>query len=389
MHADSVFLLDGDSREAVAIARSLGRHGIHVRLATERRMVAAAFSKYVETTVKCPSPRSEEFITWLKNTLKESRARVLMSVRDDTTSILVNHADELSELCGMAVPERKSYETALSKLDTMRLARDFGVPTPRTLLTKPRDSKEVEEAVGFPCVIKPEFSSGSRGIAYVSNPSEFARKYDAVVAAYGESIVQEKIPRQGTAYGVSMLFNKGKPRAIFSHRRLREYPPTGGPSTLRESVRRPDIEKFATTLLTGLKWHGVAMVEFKIYERDGIPKLMEINPRFWGSLQLGISAGVDFPFLLYTLIVNGDVDPVMTYALRVRCRWLLFGDVLWFLSSKKKLGNIGAFLKFKEKGLHYDIVSLDDFGPVVGSCLDAFTSLLDKQRREHVLKRGI
>jgi len=32
-----------------------------------------------------------------------------------------------------------------------------------------------------------------------------------------------------------------------------------------------------------LDWHGVAMVEFWIDSRDGKPKLMEINPRFWGT----------------------------------------------------------------------------------------------------------
>ena len=40
------------------------------------------------------------------------------------------------------------------------------------------------------------------------------------------------------------------------------------------------------------------MVEFKLDARDGVAKLMEINGRFWGSLQLAVDAGVDFPAIL-------------------------------------------------------------------------------------------
>ena len=102
-------------------------------------------------------------------------------------------------------------------------------------------------------------------------------------------LVQEYIPNGGEL-GVYTLFdNQSVPRALSVQRRLRSYPVSGGPSTLRETIRN-DASRLATDiafrLLTKMQWTGVAMVEFRIDARDGMPKLMEVNPRFWGSLQL-------------------------------------------------------------------------------------------------------
>jgi predicted ATP-grasp superfamily ATP-dependent carboligase len=77
------------------------------------------------------------------------------------------------------------------------------------------------------------------------------------------------------------------------HRRIREYPITGGASTAAESFYDPALRDLRLTLLRALNWHGVAMVEFKKDQRDGTHKL--INAKFWGSLDLAIAAGVDFP----------------------------------------------------------------------------------------------
>src|SRR5206468_12795896 len=85
---------------------------------------------------------------------------------------------------------------------------------------------------------------------------------------------------------------------------------TGSGSSLRESTPPPpDMAEAARTLLEALQWHGVAMVEFKRDARDGLPRLMEINGRFWNSLPLAIASGVDFPFLLYTLARDGACPP--------------------------------------------------------------------------------
>jgi predicted ATP-grasp superfamily ATP-dependent carboligase len=164
--------------------------------------------------------------------------------------------------------------------------------------------------------------------------------------------------------------NHGRLRAAFAHRRLREKPPTGGVSVLSESVALdPQLLGQAERILEALKWHGVAMVEFKRDARDGVARLLEINGRFWGSLQLAVDAGVDFPHLLYRLAVDGDVEPVLTYDVGVRLRWWL-GDLdqlLLRLRHPDRPGGrraaIREFLAPAGKRTRTEVLRRDDPGP--------------------------
>jgi predicted ATP-grasp superfamily ATP-dependent carboligase len=133
--------------------------------------------------------------------------------------------------------------------------------------------------------------------------------------------------------GVLMNFSS-EPRATFAYRRLREYPVGGGPSTLRESVRDESLCRTTERLLSALRWVGVAMAEFKVDPRDGRPKLLEVNPRFWGSLHHAILSGVDFPHLLCRMAIDGDVPPLREYRVGVRSRSLLHGDLMHFWETR-------------------------------------------------------
>jgi predicted ATP-grasp superfamily ATP-dependent carboligase len=139
-----------------------------------------------------------------------------------------------------------------------------------------------------------------------------------------ECVVQQYV--SGVGIGVSMLFNHGKLRAKFSHKRLVEKAVTGGPSTLRIGVVNPVLEEYAQKLLESVEFHGVAMVEFKYNENTGQGWLIEVNPRFWGSLGLAIQSGVDFPLLLYRMATEGDVSPVVEYRTGLVVKWIL-GDL--------------------------------------------------------------
>jgi len=174
---------------------------------------------------------------------------------------------------------------------------------------------------------------------------------------------------KGETYGVEILMHKAEPKAIFVHKRLREYPITGGASTLRVSVKNERLVKYAVKLLKEMGWQGVAMLEFKLDEKSGKVKLIEVNGRFWGSLPLAIYAGVDFPYLLYKAVIEGDVNPVHNYRVGAVHRWLLPGDLLWLFSSliynrKNRLHKLLEFLlSFRVPD---DVISLDDFLPTFG-----------------------
>ena len=259
---------------------------------------------------------------------------------------------------------------ALDKAKTIKVAQHIGIPTPRTFFVNDlRKLKSVSKQIEYPAVIKlrEEIFFPPPRYAYAYSPEDLIIKYKLMHKKVPYPLVQELI--RGTGYGFFTLFNRNsKPVAIFCHRRIREYPITGGPSTYCESVVEPKIIDYGLKLLKEIGWYGVAMVEFRLDERDNTFKLMEINPRFWGSLPLAIASGVDFPYLLYNMAVGngGALTPCFKYKVGVRCRFL-FRDLLALgqgLKSSSKIKYLSDFIRsFFDRSVTYGDIVPTDLGP--------------------------
>jgi predicted ATP-grasp superfamily ATP-dependent carboligase len=168
---------------------------------------------------------------------------------------------------------------------------------------------------------------------------------------------------------------------------IQRYPALTGPATTVESVDRPDLVAMAEALLQSINYTGVAEVEFIIDERDNTPKLMEINPRFWGSLQGAISAGMDLPFHLYKLFKEGDIDTQNHYKTGIRTRNVIANDYRRLSSIirgdyppalKKSL--IIEFLKFYKDDSYY-IFNWDDMRPFLSYSMDSAMRIIRKKTR--------
>ncbi len=376
-----VFVADGVERSSLAIARSLGRKGIEVHCGESFPFSTTALSKYCSRSVVYPDPQTDcvSFIDALEDILKGGGYDVLYASREVTTIPIAYHKKRLERYVRVPYPD---YETILmthDKARTFKFAIGHGIPAPKTEFLD--DLEELEETAGaieYPVVVKPRYKTWwIRGKPvmlkvtaknYVNSPHELIAVASEILQKSGKMpLIQEYIPGKG--YGVEVLMNSGSVRALFMHRRIREYPITGGASCLRESIYDERLKRAALDLMEGLGWHGVAMVEFKIDERCGEPRLMEVNGRFWGSLPLAVAVGMDFPYLLHRMVTEGDVDPVLDYPTGIRCRWLIPGDILWFMASLRNGVDIRSVVRdfFRFGGTHYDILSREDVMPAVGA----------------------
>jgi len=220
-----------------------------------------------------------------------------------------------------------------------------------------RDAAAAARQFAWPIVLKPGRSKLLLKDKIISTSVRFASDQDEVTRILEASewfptipmIVQQFIPGHGA--GVFCLYDRDHAIAWFAHRRIREKPPSGGVSVLCESVAvDPVLKDYAERLLRAAEYRGVAMVEFRI-GTDGCPYLMEVNARFWGSLQLAIDCGVDFPWLYYQMLMGESVAPVQEYQVGRRLRWWL-GDLDHVLLQIRnpdlgvgqKLAVVGRFL---------------------------------------------
>jgi len=327
---ETVLVTDGTQRAALALTRAYGKAGHRVVVAAERLPSLAGVSRYATWQGLVPDALEApgEFVTRLRQIIAEQRATVLVPVTEPAL-LAILAAPEVFPGCRVLAPSLERFLAVSDKARLLEAASSLGIAVPAQTVVPDIDAapEAITTAKHFPLVLKPARSvSGSGtdrvkvGARHARTRAELARELGAYPAAAFPIMLQQRII--GPGIGVFLLRWQGRTLARFFHRRLREKPPSGGVSVYAESVA-PDeeLQRQSEALLDQLGWNGVAMVEYKRDDASGTPYLMEINGRFWGSLQLAIDAGVDFPNLLLAAELGQPVEPVLDYRLGLRWRW--------------------------------------------------------------------
>jgi len=381
-----ILVTDGQMRHTLAVVRSLGRKGIKVMVGDSERISTSFFSRYASKRVVYPDPvkKEAEFLKFLFNLVQKEKIEMIIPITDGCLIPLAKHREEFEKYTKLPLINYDLIMKARDKAQTIRIAEEIGIPVPKTYY--PETFQDLERVKEYPAIIKPRMSSGSRGFALCNNYEELKNNFETILKEYPQGLlIQEYIPKKDEVGFYALLNQRSELKAFTIQRRIRSYPLSGGPSTLRETIRRDDIKNLSLKLLKSMNWRGLAMVEFRVDARDGAPKLMEINPRFWGSLALSVAAGVDFPHLLYRLAKEGDIEDHLDYKAGVKCRWLFPGDILWFFSAKKNWKNLKDFFKFR--GIKDDIIEIADPLPIFGSILASLIYLFSKEKRRYVFRR--
>ncbi|HKW62481.1 MAG TPA: ATP-grasp domain-containing protein [Candidatus Acidoferrum sp.] len=311
---------------------------MRVVVADETRKTMSGVSKYCTETFVYPSPTANvrAFLSTIKAECLRRGIAVIFPMTEISTGMVLKNRQEFEDF-QLPFVDFSAFDMVTDKRCLMQLAQQLNINIPKThYIGDALSLQRVYPTLKFPVVIKPYRSrvwTNGRCTAATVKYAESVSQLKKTIAQYeylarNPFLLQEYI--SGHAHGIFALYNRGKPIASFAHRRLRENPPSGGVSVLCESVEKhPEAWRMSRTILDHMAWHGVAMVEFKVTP-NGTPYLMEVNGRFWGSLQLAIDAGVDFPWLLYQMATGQPVDSADGYSIGVRSRWLL-GDLaaLW------------------------------------------------------------
>ncbi|NWF86646.1 ATP-grasp domain-containing protein [Candidatus Bathyarchaeota archaeon] len=375
----NVLILEGPSPIAIPILRSLAEKGVSTDVLASFPFHLSRFSKYCGRQFLVPSmAREKEFAKTVEKIVKKVKFSVLFPIFEWSLMPISKIRDRLSPYVRLPIASHESIQKCYDKLSTLKLATENDVPTPETFFVhNTAELKRVSKEINYPAVVKPRWSmiwrsdrAFYRRCGFVNSPAELIATYNSIHKFFPFPFIQEYIP--GVNYSVGALYNEGNPRAFCCIKVHRAWPPTGGNSCFRESAPLSvDIKRYSEKLLKALNWHGIAEVEFRMDLRSGEPKLMEINPRFWGSLSVAIKAGVDFPYLLYRMALDGDVKNVFNYRVGVKGRYLeqdliyiisLFKDASIYqdILSVKKLQVLLKWLQFYEHYMFYDLFDVND-----------------------------
>lgn len=391
-----IVVTDGEERAALAAVRSLGQAGFKVSVCAASERSLAGASRFASDQYLTPNPLSNpgDFFRSVLGLCQDIGAEVLLPMTDAALEAILPERNRFSRIC-IPFPEYDAYRRISDKAGLMVQARDRSVPVPiEVRLESPSDERALKSVPAFPLVIKPSRSVVSSGrekqkvsVSRANNEIELRRQVGHYPPGAYPLLLQQHI--RGTGEGAFFLMRDGRPLARFAHRRLREKPPTGGVSVYREAIPlADDVEAYSLRLLEDFQWSGVAMVEFRRSSDDGQAYLMEVNGRFWGSLQLAIDAGVDFPRLLVESALGLPIEPIREYRVGVRSRWWL-GDADHLLVRLRDaaraqhphrelvpaMGAIARFLLPWRPGDRSEVMRLSDASPGLRELRDWMTSL--------------
>ena len=376
----------GLSPTGLFVVRSLGRKNIRVIGVDKDAWCVGRFSKYLTSFFRENNAESL-FNTMVNIASKEDEKPVLFCAADDYLQFLAEYAKDLSAYYVMPRSyTREVINLFLNKLEFYKMCIRNSVDFPPTYFPSSiEDIVSISKEISYPCIIKPAFSHlwrkklKGKKMVEVNGPEELVSQYRVLSQVSGELIIQEVVPGgDESIYVFGGYFDKNsEPLAVFTGRKLRQFPPKFGSASLAESLENPEILEKSVSLLRKLNFHGVCGTEFKLDPRTGVLKMMEINirPTLWFSITA--ASGVDIIYTAYRDLAGFPVTACQTQ--ERYGKWIYFvrdtvSAIYYIAHGELALRNWIKSLK----GINaHAIYAGDDIPPAVIQPISVFAEFVD------------
>lgn len=364
-------VIGGDYR-TLGVVRSLGRRGIPVWVLRGDELIATS-SKFARRSLPWIDGDDESQVNYLLRLAARYGLDgwMIFPTGDESAVGLARNHARLSQQFNVTTPGWEMIRWFYDKRLTYSLASKLGVDHPWTCY--PRNREEVEVlSCRFPVILKPAIKQTSNSFTEtkawrVDDHRDLVARYDEACRLVDPDVimVQELIRGNGDQYSYAALCLDGRPLASALTGHNRQWPlDFGRYSTYAETVEHPTVEQAARRLLAEIHYTGLAQVQFKFDPRDGRYKVLDVNPRIWGSHTLCQRAGVDFPYLLWRLHHGQEVHEVRA---QPGVRWVRMTRDLPAAAYQIRGGQLSpaSYLRSLRGPIGFAIFAADDLAPAL------------------------
>jgi predicted ATP-grasp superfamily ATP-dependent carboligase len=295
MHA--LLIEHGSNRGGLAAARSLARAGWTVDvLGSGEGLTSRSRSVASWTALDYPGGGEDGLVRAVRDTARRRGSELVLPVDETQLLILSARRDELG--AHLPYAEHAVIERATDRYALGEAAEAAGLAPPRTELAGHAELGDRERHVvkaRTPALLGCD-GGWSRFETSIGGPAQARRAIAEIEGAGCEAIVQEVV--EGPLLSLTLLLDPdGRLIAAAQQEAERLWPIDAGTSARARTVPVDRaLRDRALRLLDDLGWQGIVQLQF-LRDATGTPRLIDFNPRFYGSLALAIGAGADFPAL--------------------------------------------------------------------------------------------
>lgn len=312
----------------LGVVRSLASRGVPViGVYQESRRTPYSYTRLCKKIAVNPSSRNDLWKSLLDLPVGSDRPPLFLTSDVDVLEVSF-HRRELRRSFRMLLPPHEELETLMDKTAFARFAAEHGLPTPKTLVVEGgRGWDRVLDECVFPSIIKPKYHTSDWGRAgfsktfLVHSRDELTSVISTVHGVEDDFVIQEWIPGSDSNVFFHLAYHngRGKPVASFTGRKIRQWAPLTGSTSMAEPSDNADARVQAQRLFELVRFRGLGSVEFKLDPRDGKLKIME--PTVGRSnLQsaLATANGVNIAYRAYCDLVGADPGPASSPTRNVR-----------------------------------------------------------------------
>lgn len=357
-------LLLGSGTQAYAILKPIRDDGHIVIMLTGESVNYGDKSRFVNEVIRTKlSPSDINYLSFVKNLINNYRIDVILPMSDSTAEFLSKNKKELQKICKFKSPDYVSFMKGYDKNQLMALCKNNDYSHPYTIDLSMIDVNSSEiDTFPYPGIIKPNCTTGGRGMVVVTNANQFRQAYVSISKKHGDCHLQRFVKSGGKQFKVQLYINEnGKLLAHSVLEKVRWFPLKGGSSCCAITINNVSLVSICYSVLKSLNWVGFA--DFDIIEDPETNEflIMEINPRLPACIGASICAGVNWAQII--------IDDAMGY--KVKYSSCLQGvvlrhlglDILWFVKSDMRFKIKPSWFHFRGSKVYFQDFHLNDLRP--------------------------
>lgn len=317
---------------ALGVARSLGRLGVPIYLIGDEGLWPISSSRYWKKVFRWNlSAPVEESLQFLRDVACTVGGRpILLAATDRTAVFVAKNSATLEENFTFPKVTAELLRLLTNKSEMAVTAKRNGIPAPETSFPKSRqDLEEFLQHARFPVVLKganPLLPFGTIKEIIRDAKQLCARVDEAAAAGPPNLILQEYIPGgDDCVWMCNGYFNhESDCLATFTGKKLRQWPPHAGIASLAECERNETVAATTRRFLKAVGYQGLVGIGYRYDARDGLYKVLDVNPRVSGVFRLFVAAdGMDIARVAYLDLTHQPVPPITIPAGR---KWMMEED---------------------------------------------------------------